>query len=60
MERAVTSKFTTSNNKAEYDALILELNIYHGVGAKIFSPFSNSQLIVGQANWEFEAEDESM
>lgn len=60
MEKAVLFEFVASNNEAKYEALILGLNIFHDAGAKILSTFSNSQLIVGQVNGEFEAKDESM
>jgi reverse transcriptase-like protein len=60
MERAVRFEFVASNNEAEYEALLLGLKICYEGGAKILSAFSDSQLIVGQVNGEFEAKDESM
>ena len=36
------------------------LKIYYEAGAKTLSTFSDSQLIVGQVNGEFEAKDDSM
>ncbi|XP_057517925.1 uncharacterized protein LOC130798845 [Amaranthus tricolor] len=60
MERAVRFEFAASNNEAEYEALLMGLKIYYEAGGKILSAFSDSQLIVGQVNGEFEAKDESM
>ena len=60
MKRAVIFEFATSNNEAEYEALLMGLKICHEAGAKSLSTFSDSQLIVGQVNGEFKAKDESM
>ncbi|XP_057520371.1 uncharacterized protein LOC130800739 [Amaranthus tricolor] len=60
MERAVRFEFATSNNEAEYEALLMGLKICYEAGAKVLSAFSDSQLIVGQVNGEFEAKDDSM
>ncbi|XP_057518454.1 uncharacterized protein LOC130799372 [Amaranthus tricolor] len=60
MERAVRFEFAASNNEAEYEALLMGLKICHEAGAKSLSAFSDSQLIVGQVNGEFEAKDDSM
>ncbi|XP_057545947.1 uncharacterized protein LOC130824940 [Amaranthus tricolor] len=60
MERAVRFEFAASNNEAEYEALLMGLRICYESGAKNLSAFSDSQLIVGQVNGEFEAKDDSM
>ncbi|XP_057545948.1 uncharacterized protein LOC130824941 [Amaranthus tricolor] len=60
MERAVRFEFAASNNEAEYEALLMGLKICHEAGTKVLSTFSDSQLIVGQVNGEFEAKDEGM
>ena len=60
MERAVRFAFAASNNEAEYEALLSGLKICYEAGAKTLFAFSNSQLIVGQVNREFEAKDNSM
>ena len=60
MERAVRFEFAASNNEAEYEALLMGLKICHEAGAKVLSTFSDSQLIVGQVNGEFEAKDDGM
>jgi reverse transcriptase-like protein/integrase-like protein len=53
-------QFAASNNEAEYEALILGINICRNSGAKVISAYSDSQLIVGQINGEYEAKDDSM
>ncbi|XP_057529843.1 uncharacterized protein LOC130808384 [Amaranthus tricolor] len=58
--RAVRFEFAASNNEAEYEALLLGLKICHEAGAKSLSTFSDSQLVVGHVNREFETKDESM
>ena len=60
MDRAVRFEFAASNNEAEYEALLMGLKICYEAGAKILSTFSDSQLIVGQVNGEFEPKDDSM
>ncbi|XP_057538103.1 uncharacterized protein LOC130815609 [Amaranthus tricolor] len=60
MERAVRFEFAASNNEAEYEALLMGLKICYEAGAKELAAFSDSQLIVGQVNGEFEAKDDSM
>ncbi|XP_057548270.1 uncharacterized protein LOC130826724 [Amaranthus tricolor] len=60
MERAVRFEFAASKNEAEYEALLMGLRICYETGAKKLSAFSDSQLIVGQVNGEFEAKDDSM
>ena len=57
MERAVRFEFTVSNYEAKYEAIILGLNICYEFEAKILSAFSDSQLIVGQVNGEFEVKE---
>ena len=42
MERPVQFEFSASDNEAEYEALILGLNIYHEVWVRTLSVFSNS------------------
>ncbi|XP_057520889.1 uncharacterized protein LOC130801138 [Amaranthus tricolor] len=60
MERAVRFEFAASINEAEYEALLMGLKICNEAGAKVLSTFSDSQLIVGQVNGEFEAKDDGM
>ena len=60
MEHAVRFKFVASNNEAKQEALLLGINICCNSGARMLSAYSDSQLIVGQVNGEFEAKDKSM
>lgn len=60
MERVIRFEFSASNNKAGYEALILGQNICYDARARTLSVFSDSHLIVGQVNGDFEAKDDSM
>src|SRR5688500_8319833 len=60
MKHTVRFEFVASNNEAEYEALLLGINICYNFGARILSAYSDSQLIVGQVNSDFEAKDDSM
>ena len=60
MEHSVRFKFVASNNEAEYKALLLGINIFYNSRARILSAYSDSQLIVGQDNGEFEAKDDGI
>ena len=52
--------FSASNNEADYEALITGLTLAKELGAQEFKVFSDSQLVVGQVNGEFEARSPSM
>ena len=54
-EYALQFAFSVSNNKAEYEALIIDLNLTKEPGAQELKVFSDFQLVVGQVNGEFEA-----
>ena len=60
MEHTVHFEFIASNNEAEYEALLLGINICCNSGARILSAYSDPQLIVGQVNGEFDAKNDSM
>ncbi|KAL0415957.1 UNVERIFIED_CONTAM: hypothetical protein Slati_3427600 [Sesamum latifolium] len=49
-----------SNNKAEYETLVLGMRMAQDAGASHFLAYSDSQLIVKQVNGEYEAKEESM
>jgi ribonuclease HI len=53
-------EFKTTNNKAEYEAVIVELCVTLEMGAKSVEVRSNSQVIVGHIKGEFEAKGENM
>ncbi|XP_056690478.1 uncharacterized protein [Spinacia oleracea] len=59
-EYAVKFDFNASNNEAEYEALILGLELWQVAGASAIHVFSDSQLIVGQMTGEYVAKEDSM
>ncbi|KAL0402054.1 UNVERIFIED_CONTAM: Ribonuclease HI [Sesamum latifolium] len=60
MEFAIKFEFKASNNKAEYEALVLGMRMAQDAGASHLLAYSNSQLIVKQVNGEYKAKEESM
>ncbi|XP_048492941.1 uncharacterized protein LOC125493531 [Beta vulgaris subsp. vulgaris] len=60
MEYAIKFEFLGSNNEAEYDALILGLQLCILAGATAIEARSDSQLIVGQVSGEYEAKEDNM
>ncbi|XP_021733078.1 uncharacterized protein LOC110699873 [Chenopodium quinoa] len=59
-EYAVKFAFYTLNNEAEYEAVILGLNLCQFMKIKFVQVCSDSQLIVGQMTKEFEVKEENM
>ncbi|XP_024018687.1 uncharacterized protein LOC112090800 [Morus notabilis] len=57
---AVRFKFKASNNEAEYEALIVGLRLANHLKVKRLGIFSDSQLVVGQVNEEYQARGEKM
>jgi ribonuclease HI len=55
-----TPKYTTTNNEAEYEALLVVLKMAKTLGATELDVHSDSQLIVGQVNGDYEAKEERM
>lgn len=49
--------FSTSNNAAEYEALIGGLQLAQEIGVKSVRVFSDSQLVVNQVSETFEAKE---
>ncbi|KAL0386022.1 UNVERIFIED_CONTAM: hypothetical protein Sradi_2996500 [Sesamum radiatum] len=60
MEFAIKFDSKASNNKAEYEVLVLGMRMAQDVGALHLLAYSNSQLIVKQVSAEYEAKEESM
>ncbi|PKA64468.1 hypothetical protein AXF42_Ash007213 [Apostasia shenzhenica] len=58
LHQAVTLQFTATNNQAEYEALIAELNFVLSMIVKCIQVFSDSQLVINQVNRAFETNDE--
>jgi ribonuclease HI len=53
-------KFRTTNNEAEYEAVIASLRLALKLGAESVEVWSDSQVIVGHIQGEFEAKRERM
>ncbi|XP_074374249.1 uncharacterized protein LOC141714640 [Apium graveolens] len=60
IEYALKLKFPTTNNEAEYEALIAGLGLARVVRAKNLKICGDSRLVVAQVNGEFEAKDNIM
>ncbi|XP_021812768.1 uncharacterized protein LOC110755796 [Prunus avium] len=60
MEYAIRFSFRTSNNEAEYEALLAGLRLAKSMGTKQVSIHSDSQLFVNQVTADFAAKDASM
>ena len=60
IEQVVCLGFGASNNESEYKAMIAGLELTLTVGADSLSIRSDSQLVIGQVNAEFESRDPRM
>ena len=60
IEKSLRLDFSTTNNEAEYKALVVGMAMVQRMGGKSVKLFSDSQLIVGQVRGEFKAKDERM
>ena len=60
IEKSLRLGFSTTNNKAEYEALLEGTSMVQRVGRKAVKMFSDSRLVVGQVRGELEAKDERM
>ncbi|XP_065626174.1 uncharacterized protein LOC136066193 [Quercus suber] len=60
IEKALRLDFSATNNEAKYEALLMGMSMIQKMGGKAVKVFSNSRLIVGQVQGEFEAKDERM
>ena len=60
IEQAVRLRFSATNNESEYEAMIVGLELALAMGADNLSVQSDSQLVVGQVNAEFESRDPRM
>ncbi|XP_074378185.1 uncharacterized protein LOC141719712 [Apium graveolens] len=57
---AMKLDFPTTNNEAEYEALIVGLGLVGTLGVKNLKVCGDSQLVISQVKGEFEARDETM
>ena len=55
IEQAIMFNFLTSNNQAEYEALVAGLDLASALGVQLMTIHSDSQLIVNQVRGEYEA-----
>ncbi|KAJ9544344.1 hypothetical protein OSB04_024051 [Centaurea solstitialis] len=60
MVYSIRCEFKTTNNEAEYEALVAGLDIAHKLGAKHLHVRSDSLLVVNQVNGDFQAKDSKM
>ena len=60
IEKSLRLDFSTTNNKAEYEALMIGMAMVQRMGRKSIKVFSDLRLVVAQVKGEFEAKDERM
>ena len=60
LKRKVRLHYPTTNNKAEYDALLKGLELAKSLGAESVLVQGDSQLVIGQVNGMYEAKEERM
>ncbi|XP_065629196.1 uncharacterized protein LOC112040990 [Quercus suber] len=60
IEKSLRLDFGATNNEAEYEALLMGMAVVRRMGGKVVELFSDSRLVVGQVQGEFEAKDERM
>ena len=56
----VQLQFPTTNNEAEYEAILMRLRVEKALGAKNLLLQSYSKLVIGQIKEEYEAKDDRM
>ncbi|XP_022642973.1 uncharacterized protein LOC111242702 [Vigna radiata var. radiata] len=60
LEYSLVFKFKTSDNHAEYEALVARLGLAKDMGARNMVCRTDSQLVVGQMNWEFQVKEDHL
>ena len=60
IEKSLRLGFSATNNKAEYEALLMGMAMVQKMGGKAVEMFLDSRLIVGQVKGELEARDTRM
>ena len=60
IEKSLRLGFLATNNKAEYEALLMGMSMVQKMGGKVVEVFSDSRLIVGQVKGELKARDARM
>ena len=57
MEESLQLGFPTINKEAKYETLLAGIAIVGRLGREVIEIYSDSRLVVGQVNGEFEAKD---
>ena len=60
IEKSLRLGFSATNNKAEYETLLMGMVMVQKMGGKAVEMFLDSRLIVGQVKRELEARDARM
>ena len=60
IEKSLRLGFSTTNNEAEYEALLEGMSMDQRMGEKAVEMFSGSRLVVGQVKGDLEVRDERM
>ena len=60
IEKSLRLGFSSTNNEAEYEALLVGMTMVQKMGGKTMEIFFDSRLVVGQVKEEFEARDVRM
>ena len=60
IERSLRLSFSSTNNEAEYEVLLMGMVMVQKMGGKTVEIFSDSKLVVGQVRGELEARDPRM
>ena len=60
IEKSLRLGFSATNNKREYEALLIGMAMVQKMGGKVVEMFSDSRLVVGQVKGESEARDARM
>ena len=60
IEKSLRLVFSTTNNEAEYETLLMGMMMVQKMGGKTVKVFSNSKLVVGQVRGDLEARDPRM
>lgn len=60
MEHSLIFKFKASNNQAEYEALLAGLQLAKDMGARRVTCRTDSQLVVGQMNGDFQVREDHL
>lgn len=60
VEQSIIFKFCISNNQAEYEALIAGMELVGDLGANYLECHTDSQMVVGQMNDQFQVKDDQL